>query len=150
MISSAQAAGAGNTPGEIARMIKELTEPKMNWRELIRQQIQSTIRNDFTFTRPSRKGWHTNAILPGMNFDNTIDLCIALDMSGSIGDQQGADFLGEIKGIMDEYQDYNIKVWCFDTKVYNEQDFSPAGGDDLQSTKLWAAAAQSLCATGTI
>ena len=52
-------------------------------------------------------------------------------MSGSIGDHTGADFLGEIKGIMDEYQDYNIKVWCFDTKVYNEQDFSPAGGDEL-------------------
>ena len=76
MISSAQAAGAGNTPGEIARMIKEITEPKMNWRELIRQQIQSTIRNDFTFTRPSRKGWHTGAILPGMNFDQTIDICL--------------------------------------------------------------------------
>ena len=29
-------AGAGNTPGEIARMIKELTELKMNWRELLR------------------------------------------------------------------------------------------------------------------
>ena len=27
---------------------------------------------------------------------------------------------------MDEYQEYNIKIWCFDTKVYNEQDFSAA------------------------
>ena len=136
MMSSAQAAGAGNTPGEIARMIKDITEPKMNWREIIRQTIQSTIRNDFTFTRPSRKGWHTNAILPGMNFDNTIDLCIALDMSGSISDQTGADFLGEINGIMDEYQDYTIKVWCFDTKVYNEQDFSPSGGDELTEYEI--------------
>ena len=131
MISSAQAAGTGNLPGEIARMIKELTEPKMNWRELIRQQVQSTIRNDFTFQRPSRKGWHTNAIIPGMNFDNTIDICIGIDMSGSIGDAQGADFLGEVKGIMEEYDDYNIKVWCFDTKVYNEADFSPSDGSDL-------------------
>jgi len=82
MITSAQSAGAGNTPGEISRMIKELTEPKMNWRELLRQQIQSTIRNDFTFSRPSRKGWHTGAILPGMNYDETIDLCVCIDMSG--------------------------------------------------------------------
>jgi predicted metal-dependent peptidase len=136
MMSSAQAAGTGNVPGEIARMIKDITEPKMNWREIIRQTIQSTVRNDFTFSRPSRKGWHTNAILPGMNFDNTIDLCIALDMSGSISDQTGADFLGEINGIMDEYQDYAIKVWCFDTKVYNEQDFSPSGGDELTEYEI--------------
>jgi predicted metal-dependent peptidase len=131
MISSAQTAGAGNVPGEVQRLIKELTEPKMNWRQILRQQIQSTIRNDYTFSRPSRKAWHTGAILPGMNFDETIDICVALDMSGSIGDSQAKDFLGEVKGIMEEYKDYNIKVWCFDTAVYNEQDFSADGGTDL-------------------
>jgi len=131
VLSAAQSAGAGNTPAAIQRMIKELTEPKMNWREILRQQIQSTIRNDYTFSRPSRKGQMSGAILPGMNYDETIDLCISLDMSGSIGDAQAKDFLGEIKGIMDEYKDYNIKLWCFDTTVYNEQDFSADGGDDL-------------------
>jgi len=131
MMSAAQAAGAGNVPGAVQRMIKELTEPKMNWRELLRQQIQSTIKNDYTFSRPSRKGWHTGAILPGMNFDETIDICIALDMSGSIGNAQAADFLGEVKGIMDEYKDYKIKIWCFDTDVYNEQDFTADSGEDL-------------------
>ena len=133
MLSSAQAAGAGNTPAEVQRIIKELTEPKMNWRELLRQQIQSTIKNDYTFSRPSRKGWHTGAILPGMNFMDTIDVAIGLDMSGSIGDHQAKDFLGEIKGIMEEYKDYNIKLWTFDTAVYNEQDFSADGGEDLLS-----------------
>ena len=131
MMSAAQASGAGNVPGEIARMIKDLTEPKMNWREILRQQIQSTIRCDYTFSRPSRKGWHTGAILPGMNFDETIDLCISIDMSGSIGEIQGRDFLSEVQGIMDEYRDYNIKLWCFDTKVYNEQDYSADDGEDL-------------------
>ena len=131
MITSAQSAGAGNTPGEIARMIKELTEPKMNWRELLRQQIQSTIKSDFTFSRPARKGWHTGAVLPGMNFMDTIDICIGIDMSGSIGNSQAQDFLGEVKGIMDEYKDYKIKLWCFDTQVYNEEDFSADGGKDL-------------------
>ena len=131
MISAAQTSGAGNVPGEIARMIKELTEPKMNWREILRQQIQSTIRTDYTFSRPSRKGQMSGAILPSMNFDETIDLCISIDMSGSIGNEQGADFLGEVQGIMAEYPDYNIKVWCFDTKVYNEQEFTAHGGEDL-------------------
>ena len=74
MLGAAQAAGAGNIPGEVDRFIKELTEPKMNWRELLRQQIQSTIKNDYSFQRPSRKGWHTGAILPGMTFDTTIDI----------------------------------------------------------------------------
>ena len=136
MIASAQSAGAGNTPVGIQRLIKELTEPKMNWRELLRQQIQSTIKSDYTFARPSRKGWHTGAVLPGMNFQDTIDICVSLDMSGSIGNSQARDFLSEIKGIMEEYKDYRIKLWCFDTKVYNEQDFNADGGDDLMDYEI--------------
>ena len=136
MIQASQTAGAGNVPAGVQRLIKQLTEPKMNWRELLRQQIQSTIKSDYTFARPSRKGWHTGAILPGMNFQDTIDICITLDMSGSIGDDQAKDFLGEIQGIMDEYKDYQIKLWCFDTAVYNEQDFSADDGDALTDYEI--------------
>jgi predicted metal-dependent peptidase len=132
MIAAAQAAGAGNTPAEIQRMIRELTEPKMNWREILRQQIQSTIKNDYSFMRPNRKGWHMSAILPGSQFQETIDICVAIDMSGSIGDDQAKDFISEVKGIMEEYQDYKIKLWCFDTKVYNEKDFDGYGEDIME------------------
>jgi len=132
-MQAAQAAGAGNTPASVQRMIKELTEPKMNWREILRQQIQSTIKNDYSFMRPNRKGWHMNAILPGTQFQETIDICVSIDMSGSIGDEQAKDFLSEIKGIMEEYKDFKIKVWCFDTKVYNEADFDGYNLDEFDN-----------------
>lgn len=134
-IQAAQAAGAGNVPASVARMIKDLTEPKMNWREILRQQIQSVIKNDYTFMRPSRKAWHMSAILPGTQFDETIDICCSIDMSGSITDEMGKDFISEIKGIMEEYKDYKIKLWCFDTKVYNEADFD-GYNDDIMGYEL--------------
>lgn len=137
MLAAAQSAGAGNVPGEVQRIIKELTEPKMNWRELLRQQIQSTIKSDYTYLRPSKKGQMSGAILPGMNFQDTIDVAISLDMSGSIGDDQAKDFLGEVQGIMEEYKDYNIKLWCFDTAVYNEQDFSADSGSELTEYEIY-------------
>lgn len=132
-IQAAQAAGAGNVPASVQRMIKEFTEPKMNWREILRQQIQSTIKNDFSFMRPNRKGWHMNAVLPGQQFQETIDICVAIDMSGSIGDEQAKDFLSEIKGIMQEYRDFKIKLWCFDTKVYNEADYDGYTMDEFDN-----------------
>ena len=93
---------------EIERMIKELTEPKMNWREILRQQIQATIRNDYTFSRPSQVKVGIQVLyLPGMNFDQQIDCAIGIDMSGSIGDDQARIFLSEVKGIMDEFKEYN-------------------------------------------
>lgn len=134
-LQAAQAAGAGNVPANVARMIKDLTEPKMNWREILRQQIQSTVKHDYTFMRPNRKGWHMNAILPGTNYDETIDICVAIDMSGSINNAQAADFLGEIKGIIDEYRDFKLKLWCFDTAIYNEQDFDGYNADEFLSYK---------------
>lgn len=135
-MQAAQAAGAGNVPAGVARLIKELTEPKMNWREIIRQQIQSIIRNDYTFMRPNRKGWHMNAVLPGTNFSETIDICVALDMSGSIGEVQARDFLTEIKGIMDEFKDFKLKLWCFDTAVYNEADFDGYNSDEFANYQI--------------
>lgn len=133
MVQAAQAAGAGNLPGEIKRMIQELTEPKMNWREIIQTQIQSTVRADYTFARPSRKGWHMNAVLPGMDFDESIDIAVAIDMSGSISNEQARDMLSELNGIMQQYKEYTIKVFCFDTAVYNPQDFTSDNGEDVMS-----------------
>ena len=131
MIQSAAAAGAGKTPAGIMRMIKSLTEPKMDWRTLIRQEIQSIIRNDYSFTRPNRKSMHSGAILPGMKEATTIDVAIAIDMSGSIGEEDASVFLGEIKGIMDQYEDFAISLWCFDTEIYNFQRITHDNSEDL-------------------
>ena len=131
MIQSAAAAGAGKTPAAIQRLIKDLTEAKMNWREILRMNIQSIIKNDYSFTTPSRKGWHTGAILPGVKNDETIDIAVAVDMSGSIGMDDAKVFFSEIKGIMDQYEDFNIKVWCFDTEIYNYAEFSQDNVDEL-------------------
>ena len=133
MIQSAAAAGAGKTPAGIQRMIKDLTEPKMNWRELVRQEIQSIVRNDYSFTRPNRKSMHSGAILPGMKEATTIDVAISIDMSGSIGDEDATTFLSEVKGIMDQYEDFKINLWCFDTDIYNHQEITHDNSEDLMS-----------------
>jgi predicted metal-dependent peptidase len=131
MLQAAQAAGAGNLPAGVKRMIKDLTEPQISWRELLEQQIQSTIKSDFTFARPSRRGWHMDAILPGMKPGEQIDVCIAIDTSGSIGQEDIKCFLSEIRGIMEAYDEYKIRVWSFDTDIYNEQTFDSDNMKDI-------------------
>jgi predicted metal-dependent peptidase len=131
VLQAAQAVGAGNLPGGVKRMIKDLTEPVISWQELLQQQIQSIIKDDFTWMRPSRRGWHMDAIMPGMKPGETIDICIAIDTSGSISQRDIRDFMTEIQSIMDSYNEYKIKVWCFDTEIYNEQDFTSDNLDDI-------------------
>jgi predicted metal-dependent peptidase len=131
MIQSAAAAGAGKVPAGIQRLLKDMTEPKISWRELVRQEIQSIVRNDYSFTRPNRKSMHSGAILPGMKEATTIDVGIGIDMSGSIGDEDATTFLGEVKGIMDQYEDFKINLWCFDTAIYNHKEITHDNSEDL-------------------
>jgi predicted metal-dependent peptidase len=131
MVQSAAAAGAGKVPAGIQRLIKDMTEPKMDWRQLVRQEIQSIVRNDYSFQRFNRKSAHCGAILPGMKEATTIDVGIGIDMSGSIGEEDASTFLGEIKGIMDQYEDFKINLWCFDTAIYNHQEITHDNSEDL-------------------
>ena len=132
MIQSASAAGAGKTPAAIQRMLSDMTEPKMDWRSLVQQEIQSIVRNDYSFQRPNRKSMHSGAILPGMKESTTIDVAIAIDMSGSVSNEDAATFLAEIKGILDQYEDFSIDLWCFDTAIYNHQHITHDNSHELE------------------
>ena len=59
--------------------------------------------------RPSRKGWGSDFMLPGMVPENTIEAAIAMDMSGSISNDMGRDMLSEVKGIMEQFQDFRCR-----------------------------------------
>ena len=131
MVAAAQAAGAGRVPAGVQRMIKDFTEPKMDWRQLLRMSIQSIVKSNYSFSRPNRKSQHCGAILPGLMNEETIDVSIAIDMSGSISNTQANDFISEVKGIMDEYVDFKLDIWCFDTNVYNYAQFTGDTAGDI-------------------
>ena len=136
MLAAAQASDAGNIPAGVKRMIQDLTDPKMNWRELLRMQLESTIKSDYTWMKASRRGWHMDAVMPGMRNTEAIDIAIAIDMSGSISDAQGRDFLSEVRGIMDAFDSYRIHLFTFDTQVYNPQDFNSDNLDTIMEYDL--------------
>lgn len=123
ILSAAQASDAGNIPAGVKRIIQNLTEPKMDWRELLRMQMESTIKSDYTWMRASRKGWHMDAVMPGLKNDEMIDICVMLDASGSIEESMLKDFLSEVQGIMDQFGQFRIHIATFDTEVYNSQTY---------------------------
>ena len=131
IISAASTCEAGQLPLGVERLIKQHTDPVMPWRELIQTNLISAIRADYSWMRPSRRGWHMDAIMPGMNPGEEIDVVVSLDMSGSISNSQAQAFLGEIGGMMDAFDGYKVHVFCFDTKTYNPQDFNSDSMDTI-------------------
>jgi predicted metal-dependent peptidase len=65
-----------------------------------------------------------------------IDVTIAIDMSGSISNKQGQDFLGEIGGMMESFAGYKVHVFCFDTDTYNPADFNSENMDTIDTYEL--------------
>ena len=130
LAAAATVDGAGNIPAGVQRLIKEMTEPKMNWRELLRMNLESTIKSDYTWMRASRRGWHMDAVMPGMKPDEMIDVALVIDASGSMDEHMLKDILSEVQGIMDSFPVYKIHVISFDTQVYNPQQYD---SDNLDS-----------------
>ena len=137
IINAASGAEAGSLPKGVERMIKDLTAPVMPWDDIIQSNLTSTMNNDYSFIKPSRRGWHQDAIMPGMTPGEMIDVDIFLDMSGSIGSEQGTFFLSEIQGIMELFTNYKIHVHCFDTSVYNPQTFDSDNLDDITDYEIY-------------
>jgi predicted metal-dependent peptidase len=128
--------GAGNLPAGVKRIIEDMTAPKMNWRELLRMQLESTIKSDYTWMRNSRRGWHMDAVMPGMKLDPMIDIAVSIDASGSMGARMLRDFLSEVAGIMEQFPAYRIHVLSFDTQVYNPRQFDSENLDDITGYEI--------------
>jgi len=136
LASAAASEGAGNLPAGVKRIIEDMTAPKMNWRELLRMQLESTIKSDYTWMRNSRRGWHMDAVMPGMKLDPMIDIAVSIDASGSMMDRMLKDFLAEVAGIMEQFPNYRIHVLSFDTRVYNPQQFDSENLDDITGYEI--------------
>jgi predicted metal-dependent peptidase len=136
LAAAAASDGAGNLPAGVKRLIQDMTAPKMDWRELLRMQLESTIKSDYTWMRGSRRGWHMDAVMPGMKNDQMIDIAISIDASGSMSEAILKDVLGETAGIMEQFPSYRIHVLSFDTEVYNPQQFDSENLDDITSYEI--------------
>jgi predicted metal-dependent peptidase len=132
IIQAAQSAEAGSIPKGVERLIKSVTNPVMPWRELIQTNLTSAIRTDYSWMRPSRRSWHMDAVMPGMTPGEEIDVVVTIDMSGSISDKQAQAFLSEIGAMMNSFDGYKLHVFCFDTKIYNPQDFTSENLDTIE------------------
>lgn len=128
-----------------------LQEPPFDWRGYLNKYLKNFIRNDFTWRRPNRRSNALETILPGTNVEAQIKVAIAIDTSGSVGDDEVRDFLSHIQKIMRSFRGFEIDIWCFSTHVHNETlktynqhnrdmsnfELASCGGTDIASNFEW-------------
>ena len=127
---------AGNIPGGVKRLIDQWTDSEMDWREYLNNVIQSMFKSDYTWQRQSRKSISSGFYLPGMDNDDMVSVDIAIDTSGSMSDQMLKDILGEVRGIMEQFMDFKMRVWCFDTTTYKVHEYTYDNVDEIDEFEL--------------
>jgi predicted metal-dependent peptidase len=117
----ALAAGKYGTGGD--RDFRDLLETKVNWREVLREFIQTTCSGNSysTWRRPNRRFISSGVYMPSGIDESVGELVVAIDTSGSIGGKELGQFLGEVKAICDTVKPERVRVLYWDTQVCGEE-----------------------------
>jgi predicted metal-dependent peptidase len=91
-----QARRAGRLADSWLRRVDAMIQPQLPWRVLLARYLMSTARDDYSFQRPPRR--EGDALLPRLA-SGEVDLCVALDTSGSIAAEELAQFVAEVDAI---------------------------------------------------
>jgi len=91
-----QAMRAGKLGGGLARLVDHLLQPQLPWRMLLARYMTAVARDDYNYTRPSRR--EGDAILPSLR-SHQVDVIVALDTSGSISPGEIAEFMSEVNAV---------------------------------------------------
>ena len=94
----------GEGAGGLDRELQELLEPKVNWREVLRDYVKSMChsKDASSWRRVNRRFLSTGVYMPSMIGEKVGHLVVAIDTSGSIGQEELSEFLSEVKGIAEE------------------------------------------------
>jgi predicted metal-dependent peptidase len=127
---------AGKMSANIPREISEVLEAKVDWREAMREFVTSFCvdKDESTWRRPSRRWIGQDVYMPSMIGESVGRIVIGIDMSGSIGDEEVGQFLGEVKKICDTVKPEGIDLLYWDTRVCQHEKYEQDQLDNLLSS----------------
>jgi len=128
------AAGKLGTGGELGS-IKDLLEPQIDWREVLREFVQQTCAGkDFgTWSKPNRRYIGAGIYMPSTLSEKVEELVIAADTSGSVYYYLDK-FLSEMVGICNSVRPDKVRLLYWDTQVANDESYELEKIDDLAKT----------------
>jgi predicted metal-dependent peptidase len=107
-------------------ILKYLTPAKVDWRKIFRRIVASSVdsitkgRSDYTYRRVSRRLQSRDFVFPGM-LSYLPKIALAVDTSGSMGNEDFQRALIEIEGILKEVArgKDSVSIFSVDTKASN-------------------------------
>jgi predicted metal-dependent peptidase len=144
----AQQKATGSGGGDMDRLVGELLEPQVDWREVMREFVKSicNARDTSSWRRVNRRFLGSDIYMPTMIGERVGSIAIGVDTSGSIGGDEIRRFLSEVRSIAEDVHPEKIDLIYWDARVaghekYDEHDMpnlvsstKPKGGGGTDPT----------------
>jgi len=136
LMAQHKVAGKGKGGGD--RELDELLAPKVDWREVLREFVKSTCnaKDTSSWRKVNRRYLSTGMYMPSMIGEKVGHLVIAIDTSGSVGQQELSEFLSEVKGVCEEVNPEKVDLIYWGSDVAGHEEYEGTAVANLvNSTK---------------
>ena len=127
---------AGKVGGNMSREIAEMLTPKVNWREVLRRFIKTSLKDrDSPSWRKAHKNYlWQDVILPSIVGKRIKHLAVGIDTSGSIQGPILTAFLSELNKIIKDVNPDRVDVMYWDTDVAGHETYTGTKTDIVSRT----------------
>jgi predicted metal-dependent peptidase len=124
--NAAQAAKLmGSLSANMERLVGAVLEPKIDWRDVLRDFVFKAKTDERSFARPNRRFISQGVYLPSITGETLGDIVMAIDCSGSIGQKEIDMFAAEMRAIKSDGNPTAMHVVYFDHDVCHYDKFGP-------------------------
>ena len=121
--AAASAQAYGKLPAGCERFIDQATRPRVDWRSVMRQFVQASTREDYSWTRPNRRFLSQGYYLPSLHSERVGPVAVAIDTSGSIDSVTLNQFAAELRAIVEDVRPIRTHVLYADAAVHHIDTF---------------------------
>lgn len=117
---------AGRLGIDLPRSISDMLNPVIDWKKELADFVTSSCKgkDEYTWRKFNRRLISNDIYLPTVENETIGEVVVAIDTSGSIGQEQLNEFASELVSICEAVSPDAVRVLWWDTKVHGEQLFT--------------------------
>lgn len=109
-------ANRGVNVGGIKCYLNELLDPKLNWKSILHQYITKDLLYNYTYRKPGKRSYSLNTYMPTTLKEN-LNIVVTIDISASVTNEIYKEFMSEILGIANAFEQINMTVIHWDVTI---------------------------------
>jgi len=111
------ASAMGKMDSSITRIMQNITNPKADWKTILKKFVDETAKNDYSWNVPNRRYVPHGLYLPSLFSNELGKIVLAVDTSGSIQENQLNRFASELQSILKNFSNVELLIIYCDTDI---------------------------------